>query len=74
MNWFAGAMPSDDDEYTVKIRYKHKGSAARLKRTGETDYEVALLVPEKGVTPGQILAVYDGEWLLGGAVIFQGNI
>lgn len=69
MNWFAGAMPSDDEEYTVKIRYKHKGSAARLRRTGEDDFEVTLLVPEKGVTPGQILAVYDGEWLLGGAVI-----
>ncbi len=69
MNWFAGAPPAEDDEYTVKIRYKHRGSAARLKKIGENDFEATLLVPEKGVTPGQILAVYDGDWLLGGAVI-----
>jgi len=69
VNWFTGNLPVEDYEYTVKIRYQHKGSQALIKRAGDDRLLVKLITPERGVTPGQILAIYDNDCLIGGAVI-----
>ena len=69
LNWFAGGTPVENYEYTVKIRYQHKGVKALIKNITGGGISVKLIEPERGITPGQILAIYDEDYLLGGAVI-----
>jgi len=69
LNSFIKDMPVEDYEYEVKIRYKHNPVKARLKTLEDGRIHVKLSRAERGVTPGQILAIYDGEFLIGGAVI-----
>ena len=69
LNWFLDGGPDPATEYTVKIRYKHPGVPARLELLENNIVEVRLLKPERAVTPGQILAIYESDFLAGGAVI-----
>ena len=54
---------------SAQIRYKSSINKVKdiVKVNGE--YKVLFETPVKGVTPGQICAFYEGEFLLGGGVI-----
>ena len=52
-----------------KIRYNHRGGAARIRRTGEDQLECRCLEPVRAVTPGQALVLYEKEHVLGGGII-----
>ncbi|HTX18100.1 MAG TPA: tRNA 2-thiouridine(34) synthase MnmA [Bacteroidota bacterium] len=59
---------------TVKIRYKDIDEAATVTQldgpgTGEGSVEVQFDEPKRAITPGQSVVFYDGEDLVGGAVI-----
>jgi tRNA-specific 2-thiouridylase len=69
LNLHCGTPFIDGREYEVKIRYKHNAVKAVISASGDKRARVTLSKAERGVTPGQILAVYDGRFLLGGAVI-----
>jgi len=69
INWHPEAPITPGYVYAVKIRYKHRETEAELTPLDGGRAALKLHKPERGVTPGQILAVYDGEFLLGGAVI-----
>ena len=52
-----------------KIRYRHREVPCEVKEMGEDRVEVCFRTPEKGVTPGQAVVVYDGETVMGGGWI-----
>jgi tRNA-uridine 2-sulfurtransferase len=54
---------------TVKIRYNHRGAAAKVIITGKDTFEVRFENPLEAVTPGQAAVVYSEECLLGGGWI-----
>jgi tRNA-specific 2-thiouridylase len=54
---------------TVKIRYQQKEQAAVVRRTGADRLLVEFDVPQRAVTPGQALVIYDGDLVLGGGTI-----
>jgi tRNA-specific 2-thiouridylase len=54
---------------TVKIRYNHRGAAAKVLITGKDTFEVRFDKPLEAVTPGQAAVVYSGDCLLGGGWI-----
>jgi len=56
-------------EATAVIRYRHPGVPARIHREGEGALTVHFAVPQAAVAPGQGVAFYDGDRLLGGAWI-----
>jgi len=58
-----------DFEATVKIRYNHRGAAAKVIITGKDTFEVRFDKPLEAVTPGQAAVVYSGDCLLGGGWI-----
>ncbi|PLX48601.1 MAG: tRNA 2-thiouridine(34) synthase MnmA [Desulfobulbaceae bacterium] len=68
MNWLAGTAPPLPATLTVKIRYRHQGAAARVKRRG-TGYEIVFHEPQRAITPGQFAVLYEGDTLLGGGAI-----
>ena len=62
-----GGLPSFDA--TVKIRYNHRGAAAKVTITGKDTFEVRFDKPLEAVTPGQAAVVYSEDCLLGGGWI-----
>jgi len=69
--WHAPA--ADEFDATVQIRYNHRGAPARVRLTSAERFEVDFAEPVSAVPPGQAAAVYDGDRLLGGGWIEQGE-
>ena len=53
----------------AKIRYNHKGAWCTVEKTGEDEITCRFDEPQRAVTPGQALVLYDGEYVLGGGTI-----
>jgi tRNA-specific 2-thiouridylase len=66
-NWQADVPTRFDAK--VKIRYNHRGAAAKVLVTGKDTFEVCFNKPLEAVTPGQAAVVYSEECLLGGGWI-----
>ena len=61
----------NDKLYTVKIRYRDKGSQAKCKINENNELEVIFETSRKAITPGQSVVVYEGNDLVCGGVIDQ---
>lgn len=72
-HWLAGAPPATTREYTVRIRYSHRGSAARLVLRDDGGGEIVFSEPQRAITPGQFAVVYDQDELLGSGIILSGG-
>ena len=55
-------------DYQVRIRYRHPLQHARIY-AHEVGYYVVFEKAQRGITPGQFAAWYDGEELLGSGPI-----
>jgi tRNA-specific 2-thiouridylase len=53
----------------AKTRYRQPDVACTVSRVGEAEVEVLFDSPQRAVTPGQYLVLYDGPQCLGGATI-----
>lgn len=69
MNWIAGDSPAAPFDCTAKFRYRQPDQAVRVTPTSKTTIAVAFEKPQRAVTPGQEVVLYDGEICLGGATI-----
>lgn len=56
-------------EVVAKIRYSHKGAPCRIKMVDEDTVLCKFEEPVRAITPGQAVVFYDGDIVLGGAVI-----
>jgi tRNA-specific 2-thiouridylase len=68
-HWIAGAPPASRFECTAQTRYRQRDEACTVTVLGDDTVEVAFARPQRAVTPGQSLVLYDGDECLGGAVI-----
>lgn len=59
----------EGDEFTVKIRFQHKGAKARIKRFSNSGLELEFDEPQRAITPGQAAVFYRGKTLIGGGWI-----
>jgi tRNA-specific 2-thiouridylase len=59
---------------TAKTRYRQPDVACTVSRLGEKDVEVLLDAPQRAVTPGQYVVLYDGAQCLGGATIVRSTL
>jgi tRNA-specific 2-thiouridylase len=67
-NWLSLDPPAEGEPVAAQIRYRHAPAAARLfadAAAGEGRLEFA--EPQRAITPGQSVAFYRGDRLLGGA-------
>ncbi len=58
-----------DRQYGVKTRYRQPDQGAAIEKMDENEAVVAFDEPQRAVTPGQSLVIYDGEICLGGGII-----
>ena len=58
-----------DREIVARIRHRHHGAVVKAWRLRDGRLTVDLAGPERGVSPGQALVLFDGEAVLGGGRI-----
>jgi tRNA-specific 2-thiouridylase len=68
-NWIAGEPPQLGKAYDVMIRYRARPKPVRLLSVGMTDFRLEFMERVRGITPGQVAVLFDGETCLGGGVI-----
>ena len=67
-NWLSLDPPADGEAIEAQIRYRHAPASARLHLDADgTRGRVVFAEPQRAITPGQSIALYRGERLLGGA-------
>ncbi|MES2859788.1 MAG: tRNA 2-thiouridine(34) synthase MnmA [Pseudomonadota bacterium] len=69
MHWIGGVPPAQRFECGAQTRYRQPDEACTVEVAGDGCLRVRFARPQRAVTPGQSLVLYDGETCLGGAVI-----
>ena len=72
INWI-GEPPRLPGRFTAKVRYRAPDTSCTIEMRG-TDLQIVFDRPERAVTAGQSVVIYDGEACLGGAVIEEALI
>jgi len=65
--WVSEA-PRNGTAYSAKTRYRQADADCRVRGAGEA-IEVEFTAPQRAVTPGQSVVLYEGDACLGGGVI-----
>lgn len=68
-HWVAGAPPGARFACTAQTRYRQRDQACEVEVGDDGGLRVRFQQPQRAVTPGQSLVLYDGAECLGGAVI-----
>jgi tRNA-specific 2-thiouridylase len=68
ITWIDGVGPKLPATLSAKTRYRQPDQACQIMREGE-QYRVTFVEPQRAVTPGQWLCLYDGDVCLGGGII-----
>ncbi len=69
VNWTAGREPDLTQDFSIRIRYRHKGAPARIMPAQKGIYKVCFQEPQLAVTPGQFAVFYDADEVMGGGEI-----
>lgn len=68
-HWIAGAPPARRFDCTAQTRYRQADEPCTVEVGDDGTLSVRFARPQRAVTPGQSLVLYQGEECLGGAVI-----
>lgn len=71
-NFLSGRPPIDGARVKAKIRYRSQPVPVTFRPLSEGRFSLTFASPERAVTPGQIVALYEGDRLLGGGTIERG--
>ncbi|RAL25572.1 tRNA 2-thiouridine(34) synthase MnmA [Thermoflavimicrobium daqui] len=71
VNWLGSEYPVHTFTCTVKCRYRQKDQEAQIIPQADGTFRVEFANPQRAVTPGQSVVLYDGEICLGGGIIDQ---
>jgi tRNA-specific 2-thiouridylase len=68
-HWVAGSPPAGRFACTAQTRYRQPDEPCQVDVRDDGTVAVEFTAPQRAVTPGQSLVLYDGDECLGGAVI-----
>ena len=69
MNWLSIAEPSAPIRANVRARYRQPESTATVTPLPHGEARIVFDEPQRALTPGQAVVLYDGELVLGGGTI-----
>lgn len=72
VNWISGSDPFSDTqqfECNAKIRYRQSDQACSVIKVKPDTYQVNFIEAQRAITPGQVIAFYQGTECLGGGII-----
>ena len=70
-NWVDGVVPSAPIRVTARTRYNAKEADATVTALPDGKAEVVFDAPQRAVTTGQAVVLYDGEYVVGGGRICE---
>ena len=73
MHWISGEPPATRFSCTGQTRYRQADEDCEIEVHDDASVTVRFARPQRAVTPGQSLVLYDGDACLGGAVILQSD-
>jgi tRNA-specific 2-thiouridylase len=68
-HWIGGTPPAGRFACVAQVRYRQVAEPCEVEVRHDGSLRVAFKRPQRAVTPGQSVVLYDGEHCLGGAVI-----
>jgi len=63
------AVPKIGKKYQARIRYRQPLEECEVAEVSKNSTKIIFKNPQRAVTPGQSLVIYDGEEMLGGGII-----
>ena len=69
VNWISGQAPSEPLRVTAKTRYSQTEAEATVYPLPDGTIRVEFDAPQRAITAGQAVVLYDGETVLGGGTI-----
>lgn len=69
LNWIARAGLPEPVRLQAKIRYRHAAAWAMVQQTESDTLQVTFEEPQRAITPGQAVVLYDGDTVVGGGII-----
>ena len=69
VNWIAGPLPEAPLVAMAKARYRAQEVPCTVTPDAQGGLSVDFESPQKAITPGQALVLYQGEYVLGGGTI-----
>lgn len=68
-NWMAGGDFTQDKKVTARIRSRHEGAPATARLFSGNRVLIQFQEPQRAITPGQAVVLYQGEMVVGGGWI-----
>ncbi len=72
LNWIHRS-PRIGEQLYAKVRYRQRDQACRVMAVDEQHLSLHFEQPQRAVTPGQAVVLYDGDECLGGGTIVSSN-
>ncbi len=69
LSWVSGAAPAAGRALTAKVRYRQQDQACVVRSIEGDRLVLDFTEPQRAVTPGQSVVLYDGDECLGGGII-----
>ncbi len=69
LHWVGGEAPDLPRDCTARIRYRQQDEPAAVEADGTGGIRIRFARPQRAITPGQSVVLYDGEVCLGGGII-----
>lgn len=73
MHWIGGSPPAARLQCSAQTRYRQAAEACAVHVQEDGTLDIQFARPQRAVTPGQSVVLYDGDDCLGGAVIASTN-
>ena len=68
-HWISGDVPSGPVRVEARIRHRHTPAGAWAEALPDAGLKVTFDAPQRAITPGQAVVLYQGDLVLGGAWI-----
>lgn len=68
INWTTGEEPNLLKKYSARIRYRQPLEECKIVKS-LNNFEIYFTKPQKAITTGQSIVIYDGEVCIGGGII-----
>ena len=72
-DWVSGKFPKIGQQYRAKTRYRQSDQACQITSINGDQFTVTFNDPQRAITPGQALVIYDADICLGGATIIRSS-
>ena len=68
-NWVSTDVPGGSIRASARIRYRHREAPAEIIPLSDDSVKIIFDEPQRAITRGQSVVVYDGDYVLGGGII-----